>query len=111
MPELSGRCSVGLCVGGAERILFGRMSASLTATVFFEAGDIPLGGMVKEAEDICRAVRSRTCLLSDRLTRLSKPAAATVRAAGCMCGSKWADTDELVVPTWSHCMLWCPAPA
>ena len=59
-----------LCRG--RRAAFGRMTASLTATVFFEAGDVPLGGMVKEAEDVCRAVRSRTCLLSDRLQRLSQ---------------------------------------
>ena len=93
------------------RAAFGRMSASLTATVFFEAGDVPLGGMVKEAEDICRAVRSRTCLLSDRLQRLSKPTAGLVRAAGCMCGGRWGDTGELISPTWSYCMFWCEAPA
>ena len=98
-----------LCRG--RRAAFGRMSASLSATVFFEAGDIPLGGMVREAEDICRAVRSRTCLLSDRLQRLSKPAACIVREAGCMCGGRWADTGHLVLPTWSHCMFWCEAPA
>ena len=98
-----------LCRG--RRAVFGRMSASLSATVFLEAGDIPLGGMVREAEDICRAVRSRTCLLSDRLQRLAKPAASIVRAAGCMCGCKWADSGEFVLPTWSHCMFWCEAPA
>ena len=87
------------------RAAFGRMSASLTATVFFEASDVPLGDMVKEAEDICRAVCSRTCLLSDRLQRLSKPAAGLVRAAGCMCGGSWGDTGELISPTCSHCMF------
>ena len=52
---------------------------------------------------------SRTCLLSDRLQRLSKPAAGLVRAAGCMCGGRWADT--LISFTWSHCMFWCKASA
>ena len=80
--------------------MFGRMSASLSATVFLEAGDIPLGGMVREAEDICRTVRSRTCLLSDRLQRqrLAKPAVSIVRAAGCMCGGKWAGLGGVCPP-------------
>ena len=29
-----------------------------------------------------------------------------------MCGCKWADSGEFVLPpTWSHCMFWCEAPA
>ena len=63
--------------------MFGRLASGVSHTVFFEEGDVPLGGFVREAERMFKGVRQGTCLLGDRLLRMSRPAAMMVREAGC----------------------------
>jgi ribonuclease HI len=89
-----------------RRVVFGRLASGVSHAVFFEEGDVRLGGFVREAESIFEGVRQGTCLLGDRLHRMSAPAAAMVREAGCVCGGR-LPTGGMVTPTWSHAMLWC----
>jgi len=91
-----------------RRVVFGRLTEGISHTVFFEEGDVRLGGFVKEAEEISAAVRQGTLLLADRLGRMSTAAADMVRGAGCVCGA--VREGRPVLPTWSHVCFWCVAP-
>ena len=50
-----------------RRVVFGRLASGVSHAVFFEEGDVRLGGFVREAESIFEGVRQGTCLLGDRL--------------------------------------------
>ena len=92
-----------------RRVVFARLTDNLTQAVFPEPHDIRLGSLTRGAEVICESVRAGTCVLGDRLRRMSSPAAKLVRGAGCECQGR-LPSGELLVPTWSHYMFWCPAP-